>query len=107
MHWREGVFVPDRPPDTGIVGSIKKRNCERVFLDILDRLLADQRYVSDNSRAGNYAPRVFAKCPDRENFTDADFRRAMERLFADRRIKMGKYVDAYRRKQPCIYPNTP
>ena len=44
---------------------------------------ATKRPLSDNSKAGNYAPRIFGKLPrdQRHNYREADFNRAMERLF--------------------------
>jgi RecA-family ATPase len=62
MRWRDGVFIADRPPG-GIIGSIERRNAERVFLDLRDELAAQGRYVSHKSRASNYAPKLFAKHP--------------------------------------------
>ncbi|MBV8937622.1 MAG: hypothetical protein JO095_17710 [Alphaproteobacteria bacterium] len=101
MRWQNGVFVVDTPT-TGIVGSIERRNCEQVFLDLLTRFAADRRFVSATSRASNYAPRLFAGCPDRERFKLPDFRKAMERLFAAKTIQLGTYRDAKRRPQECI-----
>jgi RecA-family ATPase len=81
LRWKDGVFLPIRA-HSGIVGSIERRTCERVFLDLLDKVTAEQQPVSANSRAGNYAPRLFASRPDRERFARADFERAMQALFA-------------------------
>ena len=57
-----------------------------MFLDLVDRLLAEGQAVSSNIRAGNYAPRLFAQRPDREGYRHADFERAMQVLFAEKRI---------------------
>ena len=80
MNWREGVFVADRPA-TGIIGSMERRTCEEVFLELLDQVAAENQPVSSNSRAGNYAPKLFVKRPRREGFGKLDFEGAMQRLF--------------------------
>jgi RecA-family ATPase len=85
MRWREGVFIADRPPG-GIIGSIERRTTERVFLDLLATTTQENQPVSSNARAGNYAPRLFAKRPGRERFGFKDFEAAMQRLFAQEAI---------------------
>jgi RecA-family ATPase len=85
LRWKEGVFVTQQQA-TGIIGAIERRAAERVFLDLVDRLLAEGQAVSSNIRAGNYAPRLFAQRPDREGYRHADFERAMQVLFAEKRI---------------------
>jgi len=83
VKWQAGAFVPLHAP-TGIIGSIEKRSCERVFLDLLDATTAENQPVSSNSKSGNYAPRLFAKRPkaNRQSFKAADFAYAMQTLFA-------------------------
>ena len=89
---------------TGLAAWIERRTCDRVFLDLLERLAGEGRHVSDNNRAGNYAPRFFAQQPDREGFNRTDFERAMHDLFKQKKIKRGTWPDPYRRKLPCIPP---
>ena len=89
LTWRDGVFVADEK--TGILGSIGRGRAEAVFLRLLERLTVEERWVSDNSHAGNYAPRLFADRPEREGFNKADFKRAMEGLFSQGRIKLEEY----------------
>jgi RecA-family ATPase len=89
LRWKDGVLVNT---DTGgVLGSIERRTCERVFFDLLDRITEEGRHVSDSVNAGTYAPRIFSRRPDREGFRQADFAHAMERLFADKKIKNGSY----------------
>lgn len=91
IRWNEGVFIPMNAP-TGIIGSIERRGAERVFLDLLAAVTAAEgRRVSDNTHASNYAPKLFASRPDRERYTRADFKRAMEALFARREIVLETY----------------
>jgi RecA-family ATPase len=103
LRWADGTFITTSQP-TGIIASIEKRTCEQVFLALLARLRSEGRYVSENPRAGNYAARVFATCPDREGFKQPDFTSAMQRLFFAKAIRKGQYTDASRRKQDCLEP---
>jgi RecA-family ATPase len=81
MHWREGVFIADRPPG-GILGSIERRTAERVFLDLIDATWSEKQSVSPNVSARNYAPRMFSKRPkaERDGFEAKDLEQAMRRL---------------------------
>jgi RecA-family ATPase len=101
LLWRDGAFISKHAP-TGILGSIERRVCERVFLDLLDRISAEGRYVSEKISAPNYAPRLFEKRPDREGYRKADFQRAMEALFARHEIIVGTYRSSDRHDYPCI-----
>ncbi len=89
LTWRDGVFVADER--AGVVGAIGRRKAEAVFLDLLQRFEADDRPVSDRIRAGNYAPRLFEDRPERDGFNKTDFKRAMEALFSQGRIKLEEY----------------
>jgi len=100
LRWHRGVFVPTR--QAGIIASIERRACERVFLDLLDRLTAEGRPVSEKTRASNFAPKIFAKQPDREGYAAADFERAMHSLFAQKEIRLEKYKGESRHEHGCI-----
>jgi hypothetical protein len=67
-----------------------------VFLRLLDKAEAEGRPVSPKSRAGNFAPKAFAKRPGREGLTKRDFEQAMEQLFDDCAIEVETYKDAAR-----------
>jgi hypothetical protein len=103
LRWKDGVFAATSPP-ASIIGSIERRTCERVFLDLLARTVSEGQRVTHNSRAGNYAPRVFALRPDRERFAKADFERAMQALFAARSIVVVKRKALDRKFYECIEP---
>jgi RecA-family ATPase len=90
LRWRNGVLGVDAPAG-GLVGAIEQRNAKRVFLDLLAKLNAEGRSVSSNSRAGNYAPKLFADRPDREGFSRTEFARAMEALFSEDAIEVRGY----------------
>lgn len=91
-RWKDGVFTAIEIPG-GIFGTIDRHRAEHVFLDILTAMESVGRTVSDNRHSGTYAPRIFAKRPDREDFQKADFERAMESLFAQKKIKIETYGD--------------
>ena len=101
LRWKDGVFIPLHAP-TGILGSIERRTCESVFLDLLDKVTAEGRHVSENSHASNYAPKIFGSRSDRERFGKVDFRTAMERLFEQHEIELGIYTAPNRTKYQCI-----
>ena len=101
LRWSNGVFTATQTP-TGILASIERRTAERVFLELLDRTTVERQYVSNNSRTGNYAPRIFALRPDRERFKRADFERAMQALFASKQIVIGRYKGGSRHEHDCI-----
>jgi RecA-family ATPase len=91
MQWRDGVFLADRPAG-GIVGSIEKRTCERVFMDLFDTAESLKQPLSSNISARNYAPRLFGRLPktQREGFGTREFDEAMRRLIG-REIHNEKY----------------
>lgn len=103
LEWRDGVFAPLYAP-TGSLAAMERRNCETVFLEILARMETESRPVSDNSRAGNYAPKAFARRPktERQGFSYREFARAMESLFSSERITLQDYMDASRHPRKKI-----
>jgi RecA-family ATPase len=81
MRWKDGVFI-HKPQPTGILGTIGRGHAERVFLNLLAERCKQQRWVSANETANNFAPRVFGRYPkaDRDGFREKDFKEAMEQL---------------------------
>jgi hypothetical protein len=75
----------------GIMCSIGRRACGRVFLDQLQKVKDEGRWVSESPNAGNYAPRIFARRPDCEGYKMADLKAAMEKLFFRGEIKNAPY----------------
>ena len=98
LHWSDGVFINLDPPISGTVAGIAKNNCDGVFLTLLDAFNKEGRMVSEKLRASNYAPRAFAMRPDRRGHSKKDFQFAMERLFADGKIRVETYASKGR---PC------
>lgn len=104
IRWRAGVFEPTRPVTTGIIASIERRTAERVFMDLLGKVTAEGRFVSDSHQSPQYAARVFSMRPDRERFTKKDFEGAMQRLFAAKEIQIGVHRTPDRKVRNCILP---
>ena len=92
LRWRDGVLAA-LEDDTGMVGSIKRGNAEKTFLTCLDALRSEGREVSDKSRAGNYAAKIFAIRPEANGFDKRAFGLAMERLFSQKMIRVEIYGD--------------
>ena len=92
LRWRNGVIEPEAPESPGLT-PFGKLDAWRVFLDLVRDFEAQGRPVSDNSRSGNYAPRIFGRLPrkQRYDFREADFRGAMETLFANGKIENAPY----------------
>lgn len=92
LRWRNGVIGPEPPVSPGVT-AFGKLDAGDLFLDLLDRFEQQNRPVSENARAGNYAPRLFGSVPreQRHDFREADFKTAMERLFATGKIENREY----------------
>ena len=104
MRWHAGVFIAMNAP-SGVLRSIGRRTCDRVFLDLLRAVIAGGNYVSESPQAsGHYAPQVFSRRADREGYTAGDFKRAMVDLSAAGKIIPDVYVDPARRRHSCIAP---
>ena len=92
LQWREGVFRATDEDQT-VIGAIERRKVEGVFLDCLDAVRGEGREVSDKSRAGNYAAKIFAIQPEANGFDKRTFGLAMERLFSQKMIRVETYGD--------------
>lgn len=92
LEWRGGVLIPPYVPE-GAVANLERRDCANIFLELLARAESENRPVSENSRAANYAPKMFAKRPPemRHRYDKRDFERAMESLFTDGLIEVVEY----------------
>ncbi|WAJ30609.1 AAA family ATPase [Antarcticirhabdus aurantiaca] len=103
LRWRDGVLVPDviladmAPASSKAAETAAEAN-QRVddkFLEILAAYQAEGRNVAD---AGpTYAPTKFAKDERAEGITNKSFAKAMQRLFAQERIRTVVYGRGYKR----------
>ncbi len=91
LRFADGVLVREGGLGSGMVASLDRRNCEAVFLDLLDKVGPTGRHASDSRNSGVYAPKMFSQQPDRQGFTKRDFEVAMNRLFAAGQIRVEHY----------------
>jgi RecA-family ATPase len=95
LQWEHGVFVSTAEPPADHNGAmnelVRKERVEGVFLELLRKTNAEKRPVSHKPQAPTYAPKAFAKRPDRYGYRRQDFEGAMERLFSGRRIENVEY----------------
>ena len=89
LRWHDGVIIRDEMGAPGVMATGGKVDAKAVFLDLLREMNDQNRPVSSNSRAGNYAPRLFEKLPTEQRcgFRQGDFENAMNALLRDRAIK--------------------
>lgn len=72
-------------------GQMRDLQVETIFLELLRKTQNQGRYVHDSpNNPARYAPKVFAKDPDRNGVTEAEFRRAMDRHFGKGKIMMSE-----------------
>ena len=91
LRFRDGVLEREGGLGSGRGASRDRRNCEAVFLDLLDKVGPTGRHVGESRNSGNYAPRIFSQHPDRQGFTKRDFEVAMNHLFASGQIHVEHY----------------
>ena len=93
LLWRDGVFTHVNPPQ-GVLAGMENRNAQSAFLDALDALVQAGQNLSDNSKSGNYAPKLIKKTPHGRRFKQGELEGAMQRLLSDGEIKIEEYKTA-------------
>ena len=92
LRWDDGVLAPTRQPAASGLERVNRLvGAERTFLDLLATTERQKRHVSSSRNAGNYAPKMFGKMPNRGSFKRADFEAAMNALFDAGRITNVEY----------------
>ena len=91
LRWRDGVLVPASASGSPFAAVNRQMDCEWVFLELLAKCDALDHPVNESKKAGNWAPRVFAKRPDANGYTIREFDAAMSGLFAAGCIRLEKY----------------
>jgi RecA-family ATPase len=93
LRWRNGVIGPEPSECAPGATAFGKLEAADLFLNLVRRFEDQGRPLSVNPKSGNYGPRIFAKLPAgrRCEYREADFRRAMEKLFEDRKIENAPY----------------
>lgn len=92
LRWESGAFVPDEEPGagTGVVASIERRTVETAFLEALDAIIRQGRWVSASPASPDYAPRIFTRMPEARAYKRPELERAMQVLFSSNRIQTGE-----------------
>jgi RecA-family ATPase len=91
LRWANGAFAPIGSDGSINGNSISRDVAEIVFLDLLDRCGEQQQWVSQSSRASNYAPKVFKKRPDSQGYSVREFEYAMSSLFTKKKLRNENY----------------
>jgi hypothetical protein len=86
LQWKDGLFVPVSDA-TGFDKLAADRQADEAFIKLLKRFNADNRNASEKSGT-SYAPTLFAEQPDAEGITVKQFKAAMDRLLAAKRIRI-------------------
>ena len=103
VRYQGGAFVVEGgSAEHWIDRSQRENRVEEIFLKLLDEREKQGRRVSHKERAGNFAPKVFAKMRGAERFQRKDFERAMERLFEAGEIEVAAVRDESRRNIEVI-----
>jgi RecA-family ATPase len=90
---RDGVFTTEALDAKAAQGRGPARDAaaEAKFLDLLGKIEAQGDYVNNVNNGIRYAPRHFARRPDGRGFSEAEYTRAMQRLFVAGRLRMAPF----------------
>lgn len=93
LIWRDGFFstaaLDAEAAKARQRGPPRNAACDGRFLELLAKAGSEGRHVSDSRNAhGRYAPDVFARMPGGKGFSEAEYTRAMARLFDAGRIRV-------------------
>jgi hypothetical protein len=103
MVWHLGAFVePDAVPEEATPEYSSAGRHNALFLECLAECTAKQRAVSHNSRASNYAPKIFAAMPIGRHANKAIFAGAMERLIYGDIIKIDQELWLGKNRHPVL-----
>jgi RecA-family ATPase len=98
LRWRDGVLSAEMETGDGD----DRPDAEAVFMVLLDKMIAEGQSLSHNSRAGNYAPKLFLSRPERQGYRLPDFTRAMQALLSMGEIQIEEYGRPSHRGQRII-----
>ena len=102
LMWRDGVFVRRQDDDVGIFGSIRKNRAEGIFLDCLDTLTDQGRYVTHATNSPNCAAKVMLSMDKTNGLKMRDLNKAMENLLARKEIKIVQNGPPSARRQKIV-----
>ena len=90
---RDGTFFvtavgPEAAAKQRKSGPERNAACDEKFLQLLAALADEGSHVNESVHSGRYAPKEFAQRPGHGDFREAEFARAMRRLFEAKRIRV-------------------
>lgn len=86
VTWRKGVFVCNVP------SADPYGQAAQVFMQCLDRMVAEGRHVSPSKHSHDYAARAFMRMPQAKGVSKDKLERAMDLLFAQGKIRVGYHL---------------
>ena len=102
FRWMDHSFVCDADLPVGVaaeIAAVSRANAANdKFLECLAKMTEQGRNVT-HSKAGNFAPRLFAKLPIAKGYNEAELEAAMERLFTLGTIVADAKVGTYSNRQ--------
>ncbi len=101
MEWRDGVFTVPENFSTAGTGH-RKDQAEAAFLAALDANIRAGLHVSQNSRAGNYAPKVLGNSPEGRDFNKRELTEAMGNLLKRGRLRTQSYQQNYQTHEELV-----
>ena len=90
LRYRNGLFLPEAGQST-LEKLARDQKVDETFLDVLGKLIKQNRPVSPSAHASNYGPKVIADHPDGKAYTQRDYRAALERLLAANRVHIASF----------------
>lgn len=91
VRWQDGVFAKIGETDKTHAAVAKaEQEADEFFLSLLATYAAQGRFVTDKP-CSTYAPKVFSGDPSAGAFKKESLKRAMDRLFAQGRIRLETY----------------
>jgi hypothetical protein len=100
MEWRDGVFTVPQKFTAGT--GHRKDQAEAAFLAALEANIRAGLHVSQNSRAGNYAPRVLCNRPEARDFKRQELTEAMTNLLRRGGIRTQTYKHHYETHEELV-----
>jgi RecA-family ATPase len=90
LRYRNGLFLPEVGQST-LEKLAHDLKVDETFLDVLGKLIKQNRPVSPSAHASNFGPKIIAGHPDGKAYTQRDYRVALERLLAANRVHIAGF----------------
>ena len=90
LRFRNGLFLPEAG-QSALEKLARDQKVDETFLDVLGKLVKQNRPANPSADASNYGPKVIADHPDGKAYTQRDYRAALERLLAANRVHIASF----------------